>query len=149
MIELTGHKGTKYIIKKLASSEKSVGHTLQWAPEARLAQSANPMWDNAASVFSCSQPGAFSSQFALSGKRYAVLRESYSKSGSRRYVTEMLRCNAWGRTKEQRRDLFDDDASFPASLSCARGFVTGPGTPKPASRTNRTVCCRTNVVRLD
>jgi len=27
---------------------------LQWAPEARLAQPANPMWDSAASAFSCS-----------------------------------------------------------------------------------------------
>jgi len=40
----------------LASSEKSVGHrTIQRrAPEAQLAQPANPMWDSAASAFSCS-----------------------------------------------------------------------------------------------
>ena len=31
-----------------------VTDTLQWAPEARLAQPANPMWDSAASAFSCS-----------------------------------------------------------------------------------------------
>jgi hypothetical protein len=39
-----------------ASSEKSVGHRYapMGAPEAPLAQPANPMWDSAASAFSCS-----------------------------------------------------------------------------------------------
>jgi hypothetical protein len=44
---------------------------LRWAPEARLAQPANPMWDSAASAF----PVRSELPFELvcpSGKRYAV-----------------------------------------------------------------------------
>src|SRR5947209_14054848 len=58
-----------------------VTDTLQWAPEARLAQPANPMWDSAASAF----PVRSELPFELvcpSGKRYAVSRGDH-ESGTR------------------------------------------------------------------
>jgi len=52
-----------------------VTDTLQWAPEARLTQPANPMWDSAASAFPVRSQLPFE-LVCLSGKRYAVRRDS-------------------------------------------------------------------------
>ena len=42
-----------YLLKEPRRRNLWVTDTIQWAPEARLAQPANSMWDSAVSAFSC------------------------------------------------------------------------------------------------
>src|SRR6185295_11455000 len=67
-----------------------VTDTLQWAPEARLAQPANPMWDSAASAF----PVRSQLPFELvcpPGKRYAVKLDQSGRNPSSSPFTLTLR----------------------------------------------------------